>query len=368
MNMRPRFLIPAVLRAAAFVLFTAIPVTAQQSQLRGTVLDETGAALPGVRVELRTNAAAVRQTQTDERGRYRIDGIAPGQFEVSFTLINFATVRRPVMVGMDELTVDAVMHLVLSADVTVTGKATFTNLADAPTPAQDLVGIAQSASQGAITARQLDTRPIMRPGEVLETVPGVVSSQHSGEGKANQVLPARLQSRSRHGLRHDGRRHAGQHADAWPRPRLLRPQLPDPRARERRAVLEGPVLRRARRLRNCGHGQHQLHEYARPSDRARRRRRRRVRPCPAGGRAGRGRRHAARRARARAQRRTMGASRRPAQVQRRRSLQPRRRAERGVRDIDGLSRHVELDRSNPRARNRRRAARTIRPRGRLRRR
>src|SRR6185295_7453861 len=47
-------------------------------------------------------------------------------------------------------------------------------------------GIAQSASQGAITARQLDARPIMRSGEVLETVPGVVISQHSGEGKANQ--------------------------------------------------------------------------------------------------------------------------------------------------------------------------------------
>ena len=53
-------------------------------------------------------------------------------------------------------------------------------------PAENLVGIAQSASQGAITARQLDARPIMRAGEVLETVPGVVISQHSGEGKANQ--------------------------------------------------------------------------------------------------------------------------------------------------------------------------------------
>ena len=187
MDMTPRFLIPAVLCAAAFMLLTAIPVTAQQSQLGGTVLDETGAALPGVRVELRTGAAALRQTETDERGRYRIDGIAPGQFEVSFTLINFATVRRPVTVAKeDEATVDVVMHLVLSADVTVTGKSTFTNLADAPAPSQDLVGIAQSASQGAITARQLETRPIMRPGEVLETVPGVVISQHSGEGKANQ--------------------------------------------------------------------------------------------------------------------------------------------------------------------------------------
>jgi HupE/UreJ protein/TonB-dependent receptor-like protein len=43
------------------------------------------------------------------------------------------------------------------------------------------VGIADSASQ-----EQLELRPIIRPGEVLETVPGLIVSQHSGEGKANQ--------------------------------------------------------------------------------------------------------------------------------------------------------------------------------------
>ena len=118
--------------------------------------------------------------------RTRFDAIAEGRAELSFTLVNFATVRRSIAVGADTLTLDAVLHLVLSANVTVSGKSTFTNLADAPDPSQDLVGIAQSASQGAVTARQLDTRPIMRPGDVLETVPGVVISQHSGEGKANQ--------------------------------------------------------------------------------------------------------------------------------------------------------------------------------------
>ena len=40
--------------------------------------------------------------------------------------------------------------------------------------------------RGAVTAAQLETRPLSRPGEVLETVPGLVISQHSGEGKANQ--------------------------------------------------------------------------------------------------------------------------------------------------------------------------------------
>ena len=44
----------------------------------------------------------------------------------------------------------------------------------------------EPASEGAVTARQLENRPVMRAGEVLETVPGLIISQHSGKGKANQ--------------------------------------------------------------------------------------------------------------------------------------------------------------------------------------
>jgi len=52
--------------------------------------------------------------------------------------------------------------------------------------ADSLIGIADSASEGNIGQAQLEMRPIIRPGEVLETVPGMIVSQHSGEGKANQ--------------------------------------------------------------------------------------------------------------------------------------------------------------------------------------
>lgn len=43
-----------------------------------------------------------------------------------------------------------------------------------------------SATQGSISAAQLRARRLQRTGDVLETVPGVMVSQHSGEGKANQ--------------------------------------------------------------------------------------------------------------------------------------------------------------------------------------
>jgi hypothetical protein len=48
------------------------------------------------------------------------------------------------------------------------------------------LGVADAASAGTITQDELAARTVYRPGEVLEAVPGLVVSQHSGEGKANQ--------------------------------------------------------------------------------------------------------------------------------------------------------------------------------------
>jgi outer membrane receptor protein involved in Fe transport len=160
---------------------------AQSSSVAGAVRDETGGALPGVTVELRAGDAPPRLTVSDARGAFVFNAVPAGRAQLTFSLINFATLRRDVDVAAaNARTSDVVMHLALNADVTVSGKRTFANLADVDNPAENLVGIAESASQGAVTARQLDARPIMRSGEVLETIPGVVISQHSGEGKANQ--------------------------------------------------------------------------------------------------------------------------------------------------------------------------------------
>ena len=52
----------------------------------------------------------------------------------------------------------------------------------------ELVGEVRSASQGTVTRLQLEMRPVLRTGELLETVPGLVVTQHSGDGKANQYF------------------------------------------------------------------------------------------------------------------------------------------------------------------------------------
>jgi len=52
----------------------------------------------------------------------------------------------------------------------------------------DLVGIANSATQGSIGSDELSYRPLLRTGEILETVPGLIITQHAGGGKANQYF------------------------------------------------------------------------------------------------------------------------------------------------------------------------------------
>ncbi len=52
----------------------------------------------------------------------------------------------------------------------------------------DLLGAAITASQGSVTAKEIELRPVYRIGQIYESVPGLVVTVHSGEGKANQYL------------------------------------------------------------------------------------------------------------------------------------------------------------------------------------
>ncbi len=70
----------------------------------------------------------------------------------------------------------ALAHDASDDEIVVTGRA------------QALTGIASSAAQGLIGARDLASRPILRSGELLEVVPGAAVTQHSGTGKANQYF------------------------------------------------------------------------------------------------------------------------------------------------------------------------------------
>jgi hypothetical protein len=177
--------ITAIVIALLLVLSPAAGAQAT-GRVAGRVLDQTGSVLPGVTIDLVVNSTELTTT-TDGEGQYRFDAVPSGRAELTYRLLNFGVYRRTVNVASGAYVAqDIVLTLSLNADVVVTGTSTFRNIADVENPADNLVGIASSASQGAITAAQLEARPVMRAGEVLETVPGMIISQHSGEGKANQ--------------------------------------------------------------------------------------------------------------------------------------------------------------------------------------
>ncbi len=53
---------------------------------------------------------------------------------------------------------------------------------------RNALGTSEAASQGVIHAQQLQAGALLRPADVLEHIPGMVVTQHSGDGKANQYF------------------------------------------------------------------------------------------------------------------------------------------------------------------------------------
>jgi outer membrane cobalamin receptor len=53
---------------------------------------------------------------------------------------------------------------------------------------EDMQGIAGAASEGVVSGARIAAVPLLRPGETLELVPGLIATQHAGDGKANQYF------------------------------------------------------------------------------------------------------------------------------------------------------------------------------------
>ncbi|MEZ5283403.1 MAG: TonB-dependent receptor [Vicinamibacterales bacterium] len=166
----------------------AVPVAAQSRSIHGTVHDQTGAALPGVTVTVRRETGEpVGATVSGTDGRYDIPLDSGGVFQVTFELPLFSTVVTEVRVRDGESAdVPATLRVTLSSDVVVRDTRRFGHLETAADADGGLIGVSDAASEGLVAGRVLAQRPRLRAADVLEAVPGLSVSQHSGEGKANQ--------------------------------------------------------------------------------------------------------------------------------------------------------------------------------------
>jgi len=149
-------------------------------QLSGTVVDTSGAVMGGAAVQVQSvNGTVQRETRTDRNGFFTVSGLAPGNYQVVASHPDFETREMPVTITTAGTPVTMRITLAVSAvntTVNVQGRA------------EDLIGIANSATQGTVGAKEIEDRPILRSGEILETIPGVIITQHAGGGKANQYF------------------------------------------------------------------------------------------------------------------------------------------------------------------------------------
>ncbi|HTT17997.1 MAG TPA: TonB-dependent receptor, partial [Candidatus Sulfotelmatobacter sp.] len=149
-------------------------------QLSATVVDTSGAVIAGASVEVRSaSGVAQRTVRSDGNGFFTVSGLPAGDYRLEISHPGFETKEIPITVGDTETPVRLHISLAVSTvstTVHVEGRA------------DDLIGIAESATRGTVGAKEIQDRPILRSGEVLETVPGVIITQHAGGGKANQYF------------------------------------------------------------------------------------------------------------------------------------------------------------------------------------
>ncbi|HEY3052701.1 MAG TPA: TonB-dependent receptor, partial [Thermoanaerobaculia bacterium] len=175
--MRQKFLL-----LLALLLVVTVPLLGQATTsggVIGTITDSSGAALPGVTVELSGPAMqGTRMDVADARGQYRFLQVPPGEnYRLTATLSGFAPVTKTinrVYLGQDA-TVDISMRAAVSEAITV--------MAEAP-----LVDVTKTAIGVNVTSRQFESLPTQRSFQQLTTLaPGVTleMSEHDSRQLAN---------------------------------------------------------------------------------------------------------------------------------------------------------------------------------------
>jgi hypothetical protein len=113
--------------------------------------DASGAVLPGVTVEATSPALIekVRSVVSDGSGQYRIEGLRPGTYSLTFTLTGFTTLKR------DEITLTGTFVATVNADLTV-GALEETVTVSSQSP---LVDVQSSKQQRVFEKEVLDAIP-----------------------------------------------------------------------------------------------------------------------------------------------------------------------------------------------------------------
>lgn len=164
--MTGRRLVIAAMAVAMLALGSSL--ARAQSAIAGVARDTSGAVLPGVTVEVASDALIekVRSATTDGEGRYNIVDLRPGVYVVTFSLPGFSTVRRE---GVElpsnfTATINGDMRVgALEETINVTGASP---VVDTQTAVQQQV-LSRAVLDAVPTGRSVPTLGAMLPGARL---------------------------------------------------------------------------------------------------------------------------------------------------------------------------------------------------------
>ena len=156
---------------ASFFLVSALQAQTT-GKLTGAITNaDTNRPLEGVSILLvETNQGAA----TNREGVYSIDLISPGQYTLIIRRIGFETVEAPILILSNSSTT---YSTALSTASIHLGEI----LAQADRPYS-------AASSSTIRAFDLLTRPVNSSQDLLQLTPGLITAQHAGGGKAEQIF------------------------------------------------------------------------------------------------------------------------------------------------------------------------------------
>ena len=150
------------------------------TQLSGTVVDASGAVIAGATVQVRdANGTLEKTIESNASGCFSISKLSAGSYRLVVSRPGFGTREVPVTIGATEAPAP------LRISLAVGGVSTTVEVKER---SDNLVGIADSAGEVTVGQEELKTRPILRSGEILEALPGLIITQHAGGGKANQYF------------------------------------------------------------------------------------------------------------------------------------------------------------------------------------
>jgi len=165
-------------------LLACAPAFAQQTtgNVTGRVLDQQGAAMPGVSVTAKSPTTGFTRTETsDAEGVYRLSALPVGMYDVTAELQGFSTLsKKAIMVNVSQtVSIDFDMKVAqLAETVNVTGAA-------------PLIETTSSSVGGIVDPKRIESLPLngRQFANLAATIPGVGLGFHSDPTKSTQYAP-----------------------------------------------------------------------------------------------------------------------------------------------------------------------------------